>query len=357
MMTYFYHKPLIIMALISTALTVGAPQALATISCAGYLPSSYFAKVEAQPPFPAKLVLQPNGNYKLVQQNKVLAIDLENPEIFAKRVIIAQKSGKFGVINRAGKVIVPFAFDSLTTDLDIATSFVVSLQKNGQTYFGAIDRNGNWIYPSSQSTPKSAVKFPNHVIQKSTQALITHAHYDSRADRDYFLVKKRSKLGLIDDKGGAVVPLKYDSLQPLNICMGKPLLLTATAAQKTALISQNHKTIVPAAKYQGFEMLNQDISPMLLLKNRLDSKGRPISSQLIEESGKIRLTSTAPITKLLYHQMYQFTQNKKIGFINSRGNIVLKPQFDKIEDNGDSVWVLKNGKKMPLSDFIDLDRY
>lgn len=356
MMTYFYHKPLISAVLLSIALMLSLSQAKATISCAGYLPSSYFDKVEAKSPFPAKLVLQSSGNYKLVKQNKVLAIDLENPEIFAKRVIIAQKSGKFGVINRAGKVIVPFAFDSLTTDLDIATSFVVSLQKNGQTYFGAIDRNGNWIYPPSKPNPRSAVKFPNHLIQTSTPSL-THAHYDSRADRDYFLVKARSKVGLIDDKGRAVVPIAFDALQPLNICMGKPLLLTATAVQKTALITQNNKTIVTAAQNQSFEMLNPDISPMLLLKNRLDSKGNIISSQLIDESGKIKLASSAPITKLLYHQLYQFTQNKKIGFINSRGNIVLNPQFDKIEDNGNRVWVMKNGKKMLLSDFINLNRY
>ncbi|WP_169391713.1 MULTISPECIES: WG repeat-containing protein [Psychrobacter] len=66
---------------------------------------------------------------------------------------------------------------------------------------------------------------------------------------------------------------------------------------------------------------------------------------------------SAPITKLLYHQLYQFTQNKKIGVINSRGNIVLKPQFDRLEDSGDRVWVIKNGKKLPLSDFINLKSY
>ncbi len=355
MMTYFYRKPLISKALL-LSFTLGASQALATISCAGYLPSSYFAKIEARAPFSAKLVLQSNGNYQLVQQNKVLATDLETPEIFAKRVVIAQKSGKFGVINGAGKVIVPFAYDSLTTDYDIATSFVVSLQKNGQTYFGAIDRNGNWIYPHSKPNQRSAVKFPNHLIQQSTTSL-THAHYDSQADRDYFLVNERSKIGLINDQGHVVISIKFERLQPLNICMGKPLLLAATVAQKTALISQNNNTIVPAANNQSFEMLNPDISPMLLLKNRLDSKGNIISSQLIDESGHMKLTSSAPITKLLYHQLYQFTQNKKVGIINSRGNIVLKPQFDKIEDNFNSVWVMKNGKKLPLSDFINLKSY
>jgi len=356
-MTYFYHTPLMVMALLSTVLMLSMTQAKATISCAGYLPSSYFAKIEARAPFSAKLVLQSSGNYQLVQQNKVLATDLENPEIFAKRVIIAQKSGKFGVINRAGKVIVPFAYDSLTTDYDIATSFVVSRQKNGQTYFGAIDRYGNWIYPNSVLKDRRAAKFPNYLIQQSTQAVISHAHYDSQADRDYFLVNERSKIGLINDQGHAIIPIKFDRLQPLNICMGKPLLLAATVAQKTALITQNNNTIVPATDNQSFDIFNQDLSPMLLLKNRLDSKGNIISSQLIDESGKIKLTSNAPITKLLYHQLYQFTQNKKVGIINSRGNILLKPQFDKIEDNFNSVWVMKNGKKLPLSDFINLKSY
>lgn len=338
-------------------LSIGTVSAItpahATISCAGYLPNSYFERIENNKPFAGKLVEQADGTQQLQELNgKVLLYNLTDAYILMDTYVLAKQHGKYGVINAAGKIIVPFKYDEIQTEPDIATSFIVSVKlsddASNATKQGIINRHGDWIY-------------------KLSDAHIEHAHYDSDYDQDYFIVAKNNGLtGLLDDRGYWAIRPQYDAIYPLNACTGEPLYLQVSLQNKTALIDQNNDVIIPLAANQHIEAFNASAKPLLFLRSSLvagssaigmseDIQDDIVSAQIIDANGKLILASDAPIRKLLYHQLYTYKQAGKFGIVNDKGSVILEPQFDSYRDDANEVWVEKNGKMQRLNTFIKLD--
>ena len=325
----------------------------ATISCAGYLPNSYFERIENNKPFAGKLVEQADGTQQLQELNgKVLLDNLTDAYILMDTYVLAKQHGKYGVINAAGKIIVPFEYDEIQTEPDIATSFIVSVKSSDDasnaTKQGIINRHGDWIY-------------------KLSDAHIEHAHYDSDYDQNFFIVAKNNGLtGLLDDRGYWAIRPQYDAINPLNACTGEPLYLQVSLQNKTALIDQNNDVIIPLAANQHIEAFNASAKPLLFLRSSLvagssaigmseDIQDDIVSAQVIDANGKLVLASDAPIRKLLYHQLYTYKQAGKFGIVNDKGNVILEPQFDSYRDDANEVWVEKNGKMQRLNTFIKLE--
>ena len=335
-------------------LSIGAVSAItpahATISCAGYLPNSYFERIENNKPFAGKLVEQADSTQQLQELNgKVLLDNLTDAYILMDTYVLAKQHGKYGVINAAGKIIVPFEYDEIQTEPDIATSFIVSVKSSdGKSKQGIINRHGGWVYPLDN-------------------AHIEHAHYDSDYDQDYFIVAKNNGLtGLLDDRGYWAIRPQYDAINPLNACTGEPLYLQVSLQNKTALIDQNNDVIIPLAANQHIEAFNASAKPLLFLRSSLvagssaigmseDIQDDIVSAQIIDANGKLILASDAPIRKLLYHQLYTYKQAGKFGIVNDKGSVILEPQFDSYRDDANEVWVEKNGKMQRLNTFIKLD--
>ena len=343
-------------------LSIGAVSAItpahATISCAGYLPNSYFERIENNKPFAGKLVEQADGMQQLQELNgKVLLDNLTDAYILMDTYVLAKQHGKYGVINAAGKIIVPFEYDEIQTEPDIATSFIVSVKSSDDasnaTKQGIINRHGDWIH-------------------KLSDAHIEHAHYDSDYDQNFFIVAKNTVAknngltGLLDDRGYWAIRPQYDAINPLNACTGEPLYLQVSLQNKTALIDQNNDVIIPLAANQHIEAFNASAKPLLFLRSSLvagssaigmseDIQDDIVSAQIIDANGKLILASDAPIRKLLYHQLYTYKQAGKFGIVNDKGNVILEPQFDSYRDDANEVWVEKNGKMQRLNTFIKLD--
>lgn len=325
--------------------------AKASISCAGYLPSSYFERLENNKPFAGKLIERADGSQQLQDlSGKIIINNLSDAYILMDNYVIAKQHGKYyGVVDATGKIIVPFKYDDIQTEPDIATSFIVSIKSaGGDAKQGIINRHGDWIY-------------------KLTDAHIQHAHYDSDDDQDYFIISNdRALTGLLDDRGYWAINPQYETIKPLNACTGQPLYLQVSLQNKTALIDQNNDVIIPFVANQHIEAFSNHITPPLFLRSTLvagstatgmseDIQDDIISAQIIDATGKLLLLSDAPIRKLLYHQLYTFKQGGKIGLINDKGTVILAPQFDRYRDEADKVWVEKNGKIVRLNTFIKLD--
>ena len=337
-------------------LSVGAINpTYATVNCAGYLPSSYFERIENNKPFAGKLIELADGTQQLEDLNGTAILDgLTDGYILMNKYLLAQKNRKYGVVNATGKVIVPFKYDDIQTEPDITTSFIVSVQSSdGKTKQGIINRHGEWVYPLAN-------------------AHIQHAHYDADYDQDYFLItdnlanNHKGLTGLLDDKGYWAISPQYEVIKPLNACTGQPVYLQVSLHSETALIDQNNDVIIPFSANQHIESFNDNVSPLLFLRSTLvagstatgmseDIQEDIISAQIIDSNGKRLLSSDAPIKKLLYHQLSTFKQVGKVGLINDQGDVVLKPQFESYRDDADKVWVQKNGKMVRLETFIKLD--
>ncbi|SLJ84619.1 WG repeat-containing protein [Psychrobacter sp. DAB_AL43B] len=329
--------------------------AYATINCAGYLPNRYFERIENNKPFAGKLIEVADGTQQLENLNGNVIIDnLNNAYILMDKYLLAQQNGKYGVVDAAGKIIVPFKYDDIQTEPDIATSFIVSLDSpEGNTKQGIINGHGEWVYPLAD-------------------AHIQHAHYDPDYDQDYFLItdnlatNNKGLTGLLDDRGYWAVMPQYEVIKPLNACTGKPLYLQVSLQNKTALIDQNNEVIIPFSDNQHIESFNNDVSPLLFLRSTLiegstatgmseDIQEDIISAQIIDANGKLLLSSDAPIVKLLYHQLYAYKQADNFGFINGKVEVILPPQFKSYHDEDSNVWVEKNREMVRLRSLIKLD--
>lgn len=338
-------------------LSVGAVSAItpahATISCAGYLPNSYFERIENNEKFAGKLVKQANDTQQLQDLNGNVIIDnLTDAYVLMDIYLLAKQHGKYGVANADGKIIVPFKYDDIQTEPDIATSFIVSINTSDDasnaTKQGIINRHGDWIYPLAA-------------------ARIRHAHYDPDYDQDFFTVTNGKGLtGLLDDRGYWAVMPQYEAINPLNACTGERLYLQVSLQNKTALIDQNNDVIIPFAANQHIELFNSYDGVSLSLRSTLvagstatgmseDIQDDVESAQIIDANGKLILASDAPIRKLLYHQLYTYKQAGKVGLINNKGNVVLEPQFDSYRDDADEVWVEKDGEMIRLNILLELD--
>ncbi|WP_201553824.1 WG repeat-containing protein [Psychrobacter immobilis] len=350
-LTHMNARPMMVGIFTIIAVTLSFTPAYATISCAGYLPSSYFERIENNKPFAGKLIELTNGTQQLHDLNgNILTDNLSDAYIVMDKHVLAQQNGKYGVVNAVGKIIVPFEYDEIQTEPDIATSFIVSVKSSDDarnaTKQGIINRHGGWVYPLDN-------------------AHIEHAHYDSA--QDYFIVTNNNELtGLLDDRGYWAVMPQYDAIHPLNACTGEPLYLQVSFKNKTALIDQNNDVIIPLAANQHIESFNNSTKPLLFLRSTLvagstatgmseDIQEDIISAQIIDANGKLILASDAPIRKLLYHQLYTYKQAGKFGIINDKGEVTLKPQFDSYRDDADKVWLEKNGKMRRLNTLITLE--
>lgn len=356
-------KP-VLLAVLSVAVSISAlSPAHATINCAGYLPNSYFEGIDNKPKFAGTLVEQADGSQQLQKlDGSVVMDDLNDAFILMDSYVLAQRQGKYGVVDASGKVIVPFKYDGIQTEPDIGTSFILSVASSDNAIKqGVINRHGEWVYPLAD-------------------VVIQHAHYDSDYDQDYFLVTEnlvqnsvatdnKVLTGLLDDKGyWAVIP-QYETIKPLNACTGEPLYLQVGLKDNTALIDQNNDVIILFAANQHIESFNNNVSPLLFLNSHLsdnaidgaatymseDIQDDIISAQIIDANGRLIRVSDSPIRKLLYHQFYTFKQAGKIGLINDKGDVVLAPQFDSYRDDADEVWVEKEGEMLRLDHFINLE--
>ena len=159
---------------------------------------------------------------------------------------------------------------------------------------------------------------------------------------------------------------KYEAIHPLNACTGQLLYLQVSLNDETALIDQNNDVIIPFAAHQHIEAFNTSAKPPLFLRSTLvdgstatgmseDIQDEIVSAQIIDANGKLILASDAPIRKLLYHQLYTYKQAGKFGIINDKGDVILKPQFASYRDDGEKVWVEKDGKMRRLNTFITLN--
>lgn len=86
-----------------------------------------------------------------------------------------------------------------------------------------------------------------------------------------------------------------------------------------------------------------------------DIQDEIVSVQIIDANGKLILASDAPIRKLLYHQLYTYKKAGKFGSINDKDDVLLKPQFASYRDDGDKVWVEKDGKMRRSNNFMTLN--
>lgn len=134
-----------------------------------------------------------------------------------------KKHGKWGFIDKAGNIIIPFEYD----DAWEFSQNLAAVKKKGK--WGFIDKAGNTIIPFEYDR---AVRFSEGLagvikngkcgfIDKAGNIVVPFNFDDAwHFDKGFAKVKKNGRSGLIDKVGNTIIPCEYDDIRTSNISDG-----------------------------------------------------------------------------------------------------------------------------------------
>lgn len=332
----FLIKPLVAAIFMISALTTSTAALASDCSCSSNsLPTMTIE--DSNDTHPNQLALKANkAYYQLTNQNgQVLQDRLYDVTPYEDGRIIAKRDGRFGLIGADGQLIFDFAYDAI----EILPADLYRLSKyQGAISMDALVKGGkDWLYPASG-------KFENKVA-------IEQLYHDETNDISYFKVTEKGKVGLINDKKQTLVPSIYDELNLLDTCPNERLFMMVKSGDKTGLMDQYQKFVVPLATNQSIDNFNRDEQVFKVSKNHYSSYNSDdrdegfISDTLIKGNGKTLVESDSPITNAS-NNLYQFSQAGKYGIINSDGKIILPANFEYISTGSDApIIVTQKGKQ------------
>ena len=217
-----------------------------------------------------------------------------------KELFAVQKDGKTGFIDRTGKVVIPFQFDS-------AQSFYEGLalvMLKGKKFF--IDRTGHTVFE---------VKFD--IVRNFSEGLAAVNVGETRIP-NIGLIDKPGKWGYIDKTGKLAIPMKYTHAE--NFSEG---LAAIKDGDKGAFIDHDAKIVFEVPLDVTLEFHEGIVG--VLYRGTLayfDRTGKKISPPL----------GYGPKNHSFSEGLVPVEINGKSGFMDRTGKIVIEPQFEDAED-------------------------
>ena len=277
-----------------------------------------------------------NAYYQLKDQNgRILQDRLYEVNPFPDGRMIAKRDGKYGLIGTQGELIFAFNYDGI--ELLPADLYLLSKQQ-GAGYSSALVRGAtDWLYPTSG-------KF----IDKVT---IEKLYYDETNSIGYYKTTENGKVGLINDRKQTLISNRYDELELLDTCPDERLFMTVTLGDKTGLVDQYQKFVVPLEKNQAIENFNEDeqifkVSKMFTHAYYVEDS-TIVSEKLVKGKGQTLVESDTPI-KSIADNLYQYSSNNKYGVINNEAEVIAPVIFDYISSDSYSALVVTKDNKQGI---------
>lgn len=212
------------------------------------------------------IAFRDHGKWGYLNTNSQIQIPAmyEDAGDFSEGLAYVKKNGKYGYINKENKVIIPFRYD-MAGNFYKEVAIVYVLQKTNDEFNSEAPRYG--------------------LINKNGKE-ITPLQYDFigmfSAEYDVAVVKKNGKHTLINIKGQELFPFRYDFISDI---------------------------------YDGVAVVQQQ-SGDKILSGIIDITGREIVPL-----SDIKFTTFS-------EGLIAFQKNKKVGFMNTKGEIVIPPRYD-----------------------------
>jgi WG containing repeat len=314
------------------------------------------------------------SNNKIIQKKNP-----PNPLIRPNQVISCltiQNKGKFGLVNRDGKIIYPadndeiyeaelFGYYSVKKDNLYGIYFLLSKDKKyTEIEFDRISVDGYGAIMASKNKKMGIFNLDGEQI--------TPFEYDNDFIAQYsgigYRVSKDKKRGLVDKKGNVIIPPIYDDISTFSFgnrnvlkvkikekygivnLEGKVILpiefeyieelnnnyLVITPQRKVGLYDINGNNILPA-KYKWINQTSSQNSSILVLKedeysfNFLDKNNKIILPENVSEYGyvldEVKLKSPIGLTGVLYVK----NKNGKFGLLDEKSGTLNAPMvYDEI---------------------------
>lgn len=206
-----------------------------------------------------------------------------------------------GVVDEAGKEILPLEFDNIQ-------------------FFLPVEQE-NWCFLCLKDNQYYLYSFQGKVIKK----------YETEFDRitpakfDFFKVVKQGKHGLVNSLMKPVVPVEYDDIRETPFIE----IFGVGKGKKFAFFNRKGEQLTEF-KYDNWEKYNYGniIAEIDGKYGLLDETGKEISEFTNQNIGFQEFSEIAGME--LYSKYYVVRQNGKYGFMDFNGHIVLAPSFDNL---------------------------
>lgn len=282
-------------------------------------------------------------NKKLILSHEYEDMQFDN----INNLVIVQKSGKQGISNLSGELIVPIEYENI-----IIAGNLINAQKNDEVIVfdnkGQKLNNNNFISIISTQNKNYSISIDINenfgVVDKDNNILVDNKYtfIDYLFD-DYFIVQDATKLGIIDINENIKVKLQYDALQKLegtNVIQGikdetvelidRDMNLISSTQNGEVDITNNYIKIYNSKDMKYFDSNGKEISNIQAINNQnLFAKKQNKSWGFVDKNGNTKVEYIYDmVTELNIYGYAGVKKDGKWGIIDSQGNVVLEPTYE-----------------------------
>ncbi len=262
-------------------------------------------------------------------------------------LVIVQKSGKQGIYNLSGELIVPIEYDNI-----IIAGNLINSQKNDEVIIfdnkGQKLNNNNFISIISTQNKNYSISIDINenfgVVDKDNNILVDNKYtfIDYLFD-DYFIVQDATKLGIIDINENIKVKFQYDVLQKLegtNVIQGikdetvelidKNMNIISSTQNGEVDITNNYIKMYNSKDMKYFDFNGKEISNIQAINNQnLFAKKQNKSWGFVDKNGNTKVEYIYDmVTELNIYGYAGVKKDGKWGIIDSQGNVILEPTYE-----------------------------
>ncbi|MBA3855298.1 MAG: hypothetical protein C0507_00165 [Cyanobacteria bacterium PR.3.49] len=261
---------------------------------------------------------------------------------FHNGAAVVSENGLWGLIDKGGEVVLKPQYRQIS---QLGPNYKVIDERDR---VGIVSPKGDWIlapkYSRIESLGRSIFQFGWPIVNPNA--------YDSESDgQSSWSIREwgRDCFGVIDSSGQILIPMKYDEI----VSYANGVAAVKVDGKIGFVNGKNEWLIKPqfeqASPYGDIIAVQEKAG--VDVWTFVDKTGKPLS----ELTSKTIISDT--YGNWLKHDRAVFSQNKKFGYLDSKGNIVIKPQFDfalPFEGNFAPIWngsswrfIDKSGNLMP----------
>jgi hypothetical protein len=279
--------------------------------------------------FNNKMFLMGSINDTLFKADKISSI--------GSNLYLVVLNSKKGIINQKGKIIVPQIFDYINSSY---YGIVVQLGDKKGLY----DLKGNELCQPQYDRIENinwGSRFPVWLIDSNGSKLLMNSHKKIITSKPYKLISKIRNIdslyvvmtyenktymyGLIDWHGNEILEQKYPYIEPNNSTVNYNYLMVKYNSN-VSFINIKTKTFINDEKYNDAKPF--ETSSFTWVKNTdnlwgaIDTSGKTIIPFVYKKNGSPFFDGYAVVE-----------QDKKYGLLDSLGNLILRFEFDHIQDH------------------------
>ena len=319
-----------------------------------------------------------DNSYKLYYMTNGISLDSGLNYQFSDDLIAVKKNDKYGYMNRKGEIEIEPVYDSLfqfsegmaRVQLDNKWGYI---NLNGEVvvsldYWYANDFSEGYGHICMSESDLQNPCIDSGIVDKTGNLVIDSRNYDyqiiGNVKSGLISVKKDNKYGFIDIEGNVVIDFLYKNVSDFV----NDYAVVVTMEDKKLLIGKDGEYVLDLTEYENAYIMDEDIIAVTLndkigfinfsgdtiadFKYELTnsaSEGKIVVKEdevykilNVKDNTVLDLPDYSMVSKIS-EGLLAVRENDKWGFIDTFGNVVVRPQYDSFYDFNDGLAYVKKG--------------